>query len=83
MLICASDDRTCSQLQQYIRRGSDALLRRLYARTLAKKDSAAAAALHLESHREARGWAKNPAPRPRSLQGQTGAHRDRETGGQE
>lgn len=62
MLICASDDRTCSQLQQYIRHGSDALLRRLYTRTLAKKDPAAAATLHLESHREGRGWAKK---RPR------------------
>jgi len=62
VLICASDDRTCSQLQQYIRHGSDALLQRLYTRTLGKKDPAAAATLHLESHREGRGWAKK---RPR------------------
>lgn len=44
MLICASDDRTCAQLQQYIRRGSDWLLSRLYARTVGKRDTSAAAA---------------------------------------
>lgn len=43
VLICASDDRTCAQLQQLIQHGSDWLLRRLYARTVAKRDPAAAA----------------------------------------
>ncbi|CAL8302324.1 unnamed protein product [Lota lota] len=59
VLICASDDRTCAQLHQYISRGSDALLHRLYARTIAKRDTGAAAAFQLESHREGRGWANN------------------------
>lgn len=52
VLICASDDRTCAQLQQYIRHGSDWLLNRLYARTVGKRDSAAAASLHLDLHRK-------------------------------
>lgn len=44
VLICASDDRTCAQLQQYIKHGSDWLLNRLYTRTIGTRDSAAAAA---------------------------------------
>ncbi|XP_072312281.1 DNA repair endonuclease XPF [Eucyclogobius newberryi] len=50
VLICASDDRTCAQLQQYIRHGSDWLLNRLYTRTIGKRDPAAAAALELDRH---------------------------------
>lgn len=49
VLICASDDRTCAQLQQYIKHGSDWLLNRLYTRTIGKRDSAAAAAFDLHS----------------------------------
>ncbi|XP_041818875.1 DNA repair endonuclease XPF [Chelmon rostratus] len=56
VLICASDDRTCAQLQQYIRHGSDWLLNRLYARTIGKRDSAAAAAFELDSHKKGKGW---------------------------
>ncbi|XP_073345773.1 DNA repair endonuclease XPF [Pagrus major] len=56
VLICASDDRTCAQLQQYIRHGSDQLLTRLYARTIGKRDSAAAAAFELDSHKKGKGW---------------------------
>nr|XP_046234065.1 DNA repair endonuclease XPF [Scatophagus argus] len=55
VLICASDDRTCAQLQQYIRHGSDWLLNRLYARTIGKRDSAAAAAFELDSHKKNKG----------------------------
>ncbi|XP_041830611.1 DNA repair endonuclease XPF [Melanotaenia boesemani] len=58
VLICASDDRTCAQLQQYIRHGSDWLLHRLYTRTIGKMDSAAAAALELDSHKKGKGWSK-------------------------
>uniref|UniRef100_A0A8C4EZE8 DNA repair endonuclease XPF n=1 Tax=Dicentrarchus labrax TaxID=13489 RepID=A0A8C4EZE8_DICLA len=61
VLICASDDRTCAQLQQYIRHGSDWLLNRLYARTIGKLDSAAAAAFELDSHKKAKGWPKKGA----------------------
>ncbi|XP_028990797.1 DNA repair endonuclease XPF [Betta splendens] len=50
-LICASDDRTCAQLQQYIRHGSEWLLNRLYARTVGKRDSAVAAAIELDTNR--------------------------------
>lgn len=52
MLICASDDRTCAQLQQYIKHGSDWLLKRLYTRTIGKRDSAAAAAFGLDLDRK-------------------------------
>ncbi|XP_076025802.1 DNA repair endonuclease XPF [Genypterus blacodes] len=52
VLICASDDRTCAQLQQFIRKGADCLLTRLYARTVGKRNPAGAAAV--ERH-----WAKN------------------------
>lgn len=55
MLICASDDRTCAQLQQYIKHGSDWLLNRLYTRTIGKRDSAAAAAFELELDRKDKG----------------------------
>lgn len=59
MLICASDDRTCAQLQQYIKHGSDWLLNRLYHRTIGKRDSAAAAAaVELEFQKKGKGWAK-------------------------
>lgn len=58
MLICASDDRTCAQLQQYIRRGSEWLLNRLYVRTIGKRDSAAAAALELDLNKKGKGWDK-------------------------
>lgn len=49
VLICASDDRTCAQLQQYIKHGSDWLLNRLYARTVGKRDSATSAVFELDS----------------------------------
>ncbi|KAI4798028.1 hypothetical protein KUCAC02_024687 [Chaenocephalus aceratus] len=58
VLICASDDRTCAQLQQYIRLGSDSLLHRLYARTVGKSDAAAAAALDLDCHKKGNSWPK-------------------------
>ncbi|KAM8836185.1 DNA repair endonuclease XPF isoform 2-T2 [Spinachia spinachia] len=61
VLICASDDRTCAQLQQYIRHGSDWMLNRLYARTIGKRDSSAAASVYLESHKKGHGWPKNGA----------------------
>ncbi|CAK6961688.1 DNA repair endonuclease XPF [Scomber scombrus] len=58
VLICASDDRTCAQLQQYIRHGSEWLLNRLYARTIAKRDPVAAAAFDLDSHKKGKSWPK-------------------------
>uniref|UniRef100_A0A8C2YYG1 Excision repair cross-complementation group 4 n=1 Tax=Cyclopterus lumpus TaxID=8103 RepID=A0A8C2YYG1_CYCLU len=61
VLICASDDRTCAQLQQYIRHGSVWMLNRLYIRTIGKRDSAAAAAMDLKSHKKGHGWPKNGA----------------------
>lgn len=61
MLICASDDRTCAQLQQYIKHGSEWLLNRLYARTIAKRDPAAASAFELDSHKRGKGWPKKGA----------------------
>ncbi|XP_039991983.1 DNA repair endonuclease XPF [Xiphias gladius] len=61
VLICASDDRTCAQLQQYIRHGSDRLLNGLYARTIGKRDSAAAAAFELDSQKKDKGRPKKGA----------------------
>ncbi|KAM9832414.1 DNA repair endonuclease XPF [Neosynchiropus ocellatus] len=55
VLICASDDRTCAQLQQYIRHGAEWLLNRLYARTIAKTDSSAASAMELHTHKKSKG----------------------------
>ncbi|KAM9838116.1 DNA repair endonuclease XPF [Aulostomus maculatus] len=61
VLICASDDRTCAQLQQYIKHGSEWLLNRLYARTIAKRDSAACSALELDTQKKEKGWPKKGA----------------------
>uniref|UniRef100_A0A7N6FBE3 DNA repair endonuclease XPF n=1 Tax=Anabas testudineus TaxID=64144 RepID=A0A7N6FBE3_ANATE len=58
VLICASDDRTCAQLQQYIRHGSEWLLNRLYSRTIGKRDSAAAAAFELDAPKKGKAWNK-------------------------
>ncbi|XP_005939175.1 DNA repair endonuclease XPF [Haplochromis burtoni] len=55
VLICASDDRTCAQLQQYIKHGSDWLLNRLYHRTIGKRDSAALGALELDLEKKGKG----------------------------
>lgn len=38
VLICASDDRTCAQLKEYIQRGADSILTRLYSRTIGKDE---------------------------------------------
>lgn len=61
VLICASDDRTCAQLQQCIRHGSDSLLNRLYARTIGKRDTAAAAAFELDSDKKDKSRSKRGA----------------------
>uniref|UniRef100_A0A3B3D8G6 DNA repair endonuclease XPF n=1 Tax=Oryzias melastigma TaxID=30732 RepID=A0A3B3D8G6_ORYME len=61
VLICASDDRTCAQLQQYIRHGSDWLLQRLYVRTIGKRDSSAAAALEVDLFKKGKAALKKGA----------------------
>ncbi|XP_075755461.1 DNA repair endonuclease XPF [Pelodiscus sinensis] len=40
VLICASDDRTCAQLREYITAGAEALLMRLYNKTFGKDERA-------------------------------------------
>ncbi|XP_078097001.1 DNA repair endonuclease XPF [Mustelus asterias] len=40
VLICASDDRTCAQLKEYITVGEEALLMRLYSKTFGKSEKA-------------------------------------------
>uniref|UniRef100_A0A8C5GG57 DNA repair endonuclease XPF n=1 Tax=Gouania willdenowi TaxID=441366 RepID=A0A8C5GG57_GOUWI len=55
VLICASDDRTCSQLQQYIKHGADWLLNRLYTRTIGKREPAGAAASKATSEEKGKG----------------------------
>ncbi|XP_061562791.1 DNA repair endonuclease XPF isoform X1 [Phycodurus eques] len=59
VLICASDDRTCAQLQQYIRHGAEWLLNRLYTRTIAKRDPSAASAFELANHKKDKGLLKS------------------------
>ncbi|XP_061563700.1 DNA repair endonuclease XPF isoform X2 [Cololabis saira] len=66
VLICASDDRTCAQLQQYIKHGSDWLLNRLYTRTVGKRDSGAA--FELDSHKKEKAWVKKGAKGKEPLQ---------------
>ncbi|XP_077406225.1 DNA repair endonuclease XPF [Vanacampus margaritifer] len=58
VLICASDDRTCAQLQQYIRHGAERLLNRLYHRTIAKRDPSAAPAFPSAKHKKDKGLVK-------------------------
>uniref|UniRef100_A0A673JUJ0 DNA repair endonuclease XPF n=1 Tax=Sinocyclocheilus rhinocerous TaxID=307959 RepID=A0A673JUJ0_9TELE len=38
VLICASNDRACAQLKEYIQKGAEHLLNRLYSRTVGKED---------------------------------------------
>uniref|UniRef100_A0A8C8R519 DNA repair endonuclease XPF n=1 Tax=Pelusios castaneus TaxID=367368 RepID=A0A8C8R519_9SAUR len=40
VLICASDDRTCAQIREYITAGAEALLMRLYNKTFGKNERA-------------------------------------------
>ncbi|XP_054625015.1 DNA repair endonuclease XPF isoform X2 [Dunckerocampus dactyliophorus] len=58
VLICASDDRTCAQLQQYIRHGAERLLNRLYIRTIAKRDPSAPSGFDLATHKKGNGCLK-------------------------
>ncbi|XP_061912208.1 DNA repair endonuclease XPF [Entelurus aequoreus] len=58
VLICASDDRTCAQLQQYIRHGTEWLLNRLYRRTIAKRDPSAACAFNVATRKKGNGSLK-------------------------
>uniref|UniRef100_A0A8C7F6G4 DNA repair endonuclease XPF n=1 Tax=Oncorhynchus kisutch TaxID=8019 RepID=A0A8C7F6G4_ONCKI len=59
ILICASDDRTCAQLHEYISRGSDSLLNRLYARTIGKRD----ALFDPDAHKQqGQSWARKQQP---------------------
>ncbi|XP_029540900.2 DNA repair endonuclease XPF isoform X2 [Oncorhynchus nerka] len=59
VLICASDDRTCAQLHEYISRGSDSLLNRLYARTIGKRD----ALFDPDAHKQqGQSWARKQQP---------------------
>ncbi|KAJ8246038.1 hypothetical protein GJAV_G00262980 [Gymnothorax javanicus] len=39
VLICASDDRTCAQLKEYLTKGAESLLTRLYTRTVGKSEA--------------------------------------------
>lgn len=66
MLICASDDRTCAQLQQYIKHGSDWLLNRLYARTVGKRDSATSAVFELDLDQKTKGQKKETEQKKRT-----------------
>lgn len=73
VLICGSDDRTCAQLQQYIKRGSDWLLSRLYARTVGKRDTSAAAAFELDKNAHGRLAKETKGKEPAKKKGSKGA----------
>ena len=74
VLICASDDRTCAQLREYVQRGAEALLTRLYHRTVGKGEAVSTSELGRQSKRwGAREPSKNSkGKRPRAKQGKAG-----------
>ncbi|XP_070617179.1 DNA repair endonuclease XPF isoform X2 [Erythrolamprus reginae] len=57
VLVCASDDRTCAQLKEYIAIGAEAYLTRLYNKTFGSDKEASAAGL--KNRREAKSRDKN------------------------
>ncbi|MEE6497589.1 hypothetical protein FKM82_002780 [Ascaphus truei] len=58
VLICASDDRTCAQLREYIAVGAEALLMRLYNKTFGKDEKAAQVWMKSRKADQAKGNAK-------------------------
>ncbi|KAL2078172.1 hypothetical protein ACEWY4_025857 [Coilia grayii] len=74
VLICASDDRTCAQLREYIQRGSEALLTRLYHRTIGKGEPVATAEMGKSTgRRSAKEPGKNSKGKgPKGKQGKAG-----------
>ncbi|XP_075422255.1 DNA repair endonuclease XPF [Ascaphus truei] len=58
VLICASDDRTCAQLREYIAVGAEALLMRLYNKTFGKDEKAAQVWMKSRKAVQAKGNAK-------------------------
>ncbi|XP_067286187.1 DNA repair endonuclease XPF [Pseudorasbora parva] len=65
VLICASDDRTCAQLKEYIQKGAEHLLNRLYSRTIGKEDPKPDL-LKLD-----KGWPKKDCAKSKGKNGQT------------
>ncbi|XP_030434238.1 DNA repair endonuclease XPF [Gopherus evgoodei] len=59
VLICASDDRTCAQLREYIIAGAEALLMRLYNKTFGKDERAAEAWIKDRKAVQSKGNAKS------------------------
>lgn len=57
VLVCASDDRTCAQLKEYITIGAEAYLTRLYHKTFGLEKEASGTCL--KNRREAKGHDKN------------------------
>ncbi|XP_053221893.1 DNA repair endonuclease XPF [Podarcis raffonei] len=68
VLICASDDRTCAQLKEYITVGAEAFLTRLYNKTFGKDKEASEA--FLKDRRAAKGRG-NGASEPRAKKART------------
>ncbi|CAI5792204.1 DNA repair endonuclease XPF [Podarcis lilfordi] len=68
VLICASDDRTCAQLKEYIMAGAEAFLTRLYNKTFGKDKEATVACL--KDGRAAKGRG-NGAREPRAKKART------------
>ncbi|KAI2658529.1 DNA repair endonuclease XPF [Labeo rohita] len=63
VLICASDDRTCAQLKEYIQKGAEHLLNRLYSRTIGKED------LQPDLLKLDKGWPKKDSARSKGKNG--------------
>ncbi|XP_062382559.1 DNA repair endonuclease XPF [Sardina pilchardus] len=80
VLICASDDRTCAQLREYVQRGAEALLTRLYHRTVGKGEAAAVSTSELAKRNKRRGnkegtGKSSKGKRPKAKQGKAGANK--------
>ncbi|XDV44602.1 hypothetical protein PO909_012857 [Leuciscus waleckii] len=63
VLICASDDRTCAQLKEYIQKGAEHLLNRLYSRTIGKEDP------HPDLLKLDKGWPKKDCAKSKGKNG--------------
>ncbi|XP_076154557.1 DNA repair endonuclease XPF [Alosa pseudoharengus] len=78
VLICASDDRTCAQLREYVQRGAEALLTRLYHRTIGKGEAFTVSTSELAKQTKRPGNKEGPSKnskgkRPKAKQGKAGA----------
>lgn len=68
VLICASDDRTCCQLRDYLTAGAEAFLLRLYRKTFEKDGNAEEAWVHFRKGDDPKRTTKKSDKRPKDAQ---------------